>query len=165
MIKFGRMRVLSELVQLLSSVYGDIVSSLMQFKLPSLHSQQTKFKSPFLENPHERVLEDKYCFAIYDKYPVTEGHMLIISQRVISDYFDLNPIEREAMWQMVDYCKRDLKMTFKSISGFNIGINVGTDAGQTVPHVHIHLIPRRPNDMRDPRGGVRGCIPWMRIYD
>lgn len=165
MTKSGLMQVLSQLVASLSSVYGDIVSSLMQFKLPLLHSQQTKPRSPFLENPHERVLEDKFCFAIFDKYPVTEGHMLIVSQRVISDYFELSPVEREAMWQMVDYCKRDLKMTYKSISGFNIGVNVGTDAGQTVPHVHIHLIPRRPGDMRDPRGGVRGVIPWMRIYN
>lgn len=91
--------------------------------------------------------------------------MLVVSRRVISDYFDLTSLERDAMWEMVEYSKRHLKMMYKSISGFNIGINVGTDAGQTVPHVHIHLIPRRPGDMGDPRGGVRGVIPWMRIYD
>lgn len=90
--------------------------------------------------------------------------MLVISKRVVSDYFDLTSFEKEAMWEMVEYSKRHLKMTYKYISGFNIGINIGSDAGQTVPHVHIHLIPRRPGDMKDPRGGVRGVIPEKRIY-
>jgi len=122
-------------------------------------------KSRFLiDNTGENQIgEMATCFAIYDKYPVNKGHALIIPKREESDYFQLTFKEQAACWFLVNMVKEYLVSNFKP-DGFNIGINSGKVAGQTVDHCHIHLIPRYENDMKDPTGGVRGVIPEKRVY-
>ena len=105
----------------------------------------------------EKVLASELCFARWDKYPVTEGHLLIIPNRHIADYFSVTQEEKTALWAMVDEAKKLLDKHFKP-DGYNVGINIGATAGQTVMHCHIHLIPRRSGDTNNPRGGVRGVI-------
>lgn len=104
------------------------------------------------------------AFAIYDKYPVSSGHTLIIPKRHVADYFDLTEEEAVAVHALLQRQKSRLLQDDKTITGFNIGVNVGSDAGQTIFHVHVHLIPRRSGDMNNPAGGVRGVIPGRRAY-
>ena len=119
---------------------------------------------PFCSLPGgEKVLASELCFARWDKYPVTEGHLLIIPNRHVADYFSVAPEEKTALWAMVDEGKKLLQERFKP-NGYNVGINVGTPAGQTVMHCHIHLIPRRSGDSVNPRGGVRGVIASKADY-
>ena len=94
---------------------------------------------------------------------MTEGHLLIIPNRHFSDFFAATPDERTALWAMVDEAKKLLDGRFKP-DGYNVGVNVGAPAGQTVKHCHIHLIPRRSGDSVNPRGGVRGVIPLKASY-
>jgi len=112
----------------------------------------------------EKVLASEFCFARWDKYPVTEGHMLIITNRHIADYFAVTAQEKTALWTMVDEGKKLLGECYYKPDGYNIGINVGIAAGQTVMHCHIHLIPRRSGDSNNPRGGVRGVIAGKADY-
>lgn len=119
-------------------------------------------ESPFLDN-RERVLESAVGFVIYDKYPVNEGHCLIIPHRVYSNYFDSSNEEIEGLNQLLFDTKKILDGKY-SPTGYNIGINCGSDSGQTVQHLHIHLIPRYKGDMDDPSGGVRGVIPEKQKY-
>lgn len=120
------------------------------------------YESPFLDNRH-RVIENSIGFVIYDKYPVSEGHCLIIPHRVYPNYFDSTKSEINGLNELVFEMKKILDKKY-SPTGYNIGINCGTDSGQTVEHVHIHLIPRYTDDMDDPRGGVRGVIPDKQKY-
>lgn len=109
------------------------------------------------------VLENDLAFAIYDKYPVNKGHMLIIPKRHTANYFDLTMEERLAIDELLFQGKQLLDETY-SPDGYNVGINCGEVAGQTIFHVHVHLIPRYKGDMEDPRGGVRGVIPGKMKY-
>lgn len=109
------------------------------------------------------VLSSKYSLAFYDKFPVNEGHLIIVSRRHTSNYFDLPQIEKNDIWKLVDQAS-DLLKGKLSPTGFNIGININKSAGQTIHHVHIHLIPRFDNDVKDPTGGVRGVIPSKQKY-
>jgi diadenosine tetraphosphate (Ap4A) HIT family hydrolase len=109
------------------------------------------------------VLENDLAIAFYDKYPVNKGHLLIIPKRHIEQYFDLTDQERSAIDSLLLEGKRLLDEQYQP-DGYNIGINCGEAAGQTIFHVHVHLIPRFRGDMEDPRGGVRGVIPEKRIY-
>ena len=119
---------------------------------------------PFCSTPEgEKVLASKLCYARWDKYPVTEGHLLIIPNRHVVDYFSVTAEEKTALWAMVDEGKKLLDERFRP-DGYNVGINAGTDAGQTIMHCHIHLIPRRSGDTNNPRGGVRGVIPGKADY-
>ena len=113
-----------------------------------------------------KVLEEKkYFFIIRDTaYPVTEHHTLIISNRHVSNFFELNDEENKELSQILKKQKEELQNLDKTISGFNIGVNIGKDAGQSIMHCHIHLIPRREGDVEDPRGGVRGVIPEKQKY-
>jgi diadenosine tetraphosphate (Ap4A) HIT family hydrolase len=111
----------------------------------------------------EKVLENDLAFAIYDKYPVSNGHLLIIPKRYIANYFDLTSEERLAIDELLHKGKDILDKEYRP-DGFNIGINCGETAGQTIFHVHVHLIPRYKGDLENPRGGVRGVIPDKRIY-
>ena len=107
----------------------------------------------------------KYFFIIRDTaYPVTEHHTLIITNRHVSDFFELNNEENIELNQILKDQKKELKDLDNKISGFNIGVNIGKDAGQSIMHCHIHLIPRRKGDVEDPRGGVRGVIPERQKY-
>ena len=110
-----------------------------------------------------KVAENELCFAMRDGFPVSEGHTLIIPKRHVADYFDLTDEEIMAMQTMM----RELKVKLDeelSPDGYNVGINVNEAAGQTVFHVHMHLIPRYHGDVEQPRGGVRGVIPSKRDY-
>ena len=111
-------------------------------------------------------IEDRNEFfvAIKDLYPVTEGHTLIIPSRHVESFFELTRDEEIAMLDMLSSQKEKLSQLDTSITGFNVGINDGEDAGQTIMHCHIHLIPRRKGDMESPRGGVRGVIPDKQSY-
>lgn len=111
----------------------------------------------------EMVLSNSLCYARYDRYPVNPGHILIIPFRHVSAFFDLTPEEQQQAWELVFNAKEKITQE-RQPDGFNIGINVGEPAGQTVMHVHIHLIPRYTGDMEKPEGGVRGVIPDKRTY-
>ena len=105
-----------------------------------------------------------YFFSTLDKFPVTEGHTLIITKRHISSYFDLTKEELNELSNILIEEKLLLEKFDNMIKGFNIGINQGSLAGQTIMHCHIHLIPRRKNDVANPTGGVRGVIPGKQNY-
>ena len=108
--------------------------------------------------------ENTYALSCKDLYPVTEGHALFIPKRHVESFFDLDRNEKEAVFELLELEREELLQKDNLITGFNIGVNDGKDAGQTVMHCHIHLIPRRLGDIEDPRGGVRGVIPIKRIY-
>lgn len=118
---------------------------------------------PFCNPDREVITENDYCFALYDKYPVSDGHVLILSKDHKRDFFDLSDTERNACWELVEEVKIVLKNKYNP-DGWNIGMNCGKSAGQTIFHFHCHLIPRYQGDMEDPRGGVRHCIDDMGYY-
>jgi diadenosine tetraphosphate (Ap4A) HIT family hydrolase len=107
---------------------------------------------PFCRDP-EIVMENELAFADYDSYPVNPGHCLIILRRHIAEYFEATAEEKAAIWALVDKMKPIIDEEFNP-DGYNVGVNIGKSAGQSVPHVHIHMIPRYQGDMEDPRGGV-----------
>ena len=107
---------------------------------------------------------NELAVAFYDKFPVTAYHTLIIPRRHIADYFELTNEEHEAIHALMQRQRDRLLALDETISGFNVGVNVGADAGQTIFHVHVHLIPRRHGDSDDPKGGVRGVIPAKQKY-
>lgn len=114
-------------------------------------------------DPGEIIGENDLAYARLDKHPVSPGHLLIIPKRHIPSVFDTTESELAALWDLLLIAKQHLKKDFTP-DGYNIGINDGTPAGQTIPHLHIHLIPRYTGDMPDPRGGVRGVIPERQKY-
>ena len=120
---------------------------------------------PFCEIPPARVIaENRLAYAIRDGFPVTPLHTLIIPKRHVADYFGLTRPEVNACHQLLDQMKADIEREDPTVSGFNIGMNAGEAAGQTVFHCHIHLIPRRAGDVPSPRGGVRHVIPGKGSY-
>ena len=112
----------------------------------------------------EKLIENEYAFARIDKYPVTDGHTLMIPKRHFSDYFEITKVEQDAISDLLRIRRRDLMDEDSKIQGFNVGVNSGKAAGQTIFHCHVHLIPRRKADLEDPRGGVRGVIPVKMKY-
>lgn len=112
----------------------------------------------------EIVAEDDLSYVIRDGFPVTLGHSLVIPKRHVADYFGLFQPEINSTSRLLHQLKEQLVEDDPSISGFNVGMNSGTSAGQTVFHCHIHLIPRRDGDVDNPRGGVRGVIPLKQSY-
>ena len=94
-------------------------------------------------NPSHVMTEDEFCYAAKDSFPVTESHMLIIPKRHVANYFDLSSSEIYEMHELLVEMRRTIKRKDSSVTGFNIGINTGKDAGQSIFHAHIHLIPRR----------------------
>ena len=110
------------------------------------------------------IAENELCFAIRDGFPVTDLHTLIIPKRHVADYFDLYQPELNAIHDLLAQQKQIIMQEDKSVTGFNVGINAGKSAGQTVFHVHVHLIPRRDGDVDQPKGGVRGVIPQKQSY-
>jgi len=107
--------------------------------------------------------ENRNAVAIYDRYPISEGHSLIIPKNHITSFFDLTKEEREDMFDLLDDFKYILDDLY-SPDSYNIGINDGKAAGQTIPHCHIHLIPRYKGDCIDPRGGIRWIVPSKAKY-
>jgi diadenosine tetraphosphate (Ap4A) HIT family hydrolase/5-methylcytosine-specific restriction endonuclease McrA len=110
------------------------------------------------------VAENRLCFAIMDKFPVTERHTLIIPKRHVAKYFELYQPELNAAQSLLSQIKWQIARADGKVSGFNIGVNEGISAGQTISHCHVHLIPRREGDVENPRGGVRGVIPAKQNY-
>jgi len=102
--------------------------------------------------------------AIKDKYPVSEYHTLVIPLRHTRDFFTMTPQERRDMGEILETLRREIMKKDPSVTGFNVGVNCGLSAGQTLFHAHIHLIPRRDGDTPYPRGGVRGVIPDKMSY-
>lgn len=115
------------------------------------------------EPQRELIAESATAYAIFDKYPVNKGHALIIPKRHCANYFDLTFKEQSACIFLLNSVKEIITKRYNP-DGFNIGININETAGQTVHHVHIHLIPRYKGDVDDPRGGVRGVIPEKKLY-
>jgi diadenosine tetraphosphate (Ap4A) HIT family hydrolase/5-methylcytosine-specific restriction endonuclease McrA len=113
----------------------------------------------------ERVIaQNELCFALRDGYPVSPHHTLIIPKRHLANFFDLYQPELNAVHALLHNMEAEIRGTDNQVTGFNIGVNVGHHAGQTVFHVHVHLIPRRHGDVDNPRGGVRGVIPGKQDY-
>ena len=113
---------------------------------------------------NEALIENDYAYAILDSYPVSKGHTLIIPKRHIADYFETFEKERNKTSDLLRIRRKELMELDPSIKGFNVGVNSGECAGQTIDHCHIHLIPRRVGDTPNPRGGVRGVIPIKMDY-
>lgn len=118
---------------------------------------------PFCSDDLDVIAESDHCFAIRDGYPVSEGHTLVIAKRHVPDFYELSDEEQEDCWKLVHRMKKALVKEHRP-DGFNIGINIGPAAGQTVFHVHIHIIPRYEGDMDDPRGGVRHVVEGKGYY-
>ena len=114
-------------------------------------------------DPRRIIYEDEHCFAVRDGFPVAAGHSLVISKRHVATYFATSAEERAALLRALDEVKQGLDREFAP-AAYNIGINDGAAAGQTVPHLHIHLIPRYHGDCDDPRGGVRWVVPDKANY-
>ena len=105
------------------------------------------------------VRQNELCYAVRDEYPVTPLHSLIIPKRHIGSYFELYQPEINGIQSLLQEVKVDIEKQDKTVDGFNIGINNGDCAGQTIHHCHVHLIPRRIGDVTNPAGGVRSVIP------
>ena len=119
----------------------------------------------FCNEAEERAIEEnELAIAFADAFPVTEGHTLVIPRRHVADYFELTQPELNSIQQLLQSQKKRLLDQDGKITGFNIGINAGESAGQTIFHCHVHLIPRRDGDVEKPRGGVRGVIPNKQNY-
>tara|TARA_B100000927_G_C16228955_1_gene374621 strand:+ start:83 stop:463 length:381 start_codon:yes stop_codon:yes gene_type:complete len=114
--------------------------------------------------PKEIINEYKNFFVIRDAYPVTPLHSLIITKRHVVSYFQCSKEELNEIPIILDTQKTELKILDDTITGFNIGMNIGEDAGQTIFHCHVHIIPRRKGDILNPRGGIRGVIPDKQNY-
>mgnify|MGYP001036219271 FL=1 len=110
------------------------------------------------------ITENDTVIAIHDKYPVTTGHTLILPKRHTPDYFSMTTKERQHADELMRYLKNNISQSDKSVKGFNLGMNCGESAGQTVMHAHIHLIPRREGDVDNPRGGIRHVISGKGFY-
>jgi len=120
----------------------------------------------FCTLPSERLLfRNDAAVVVRDAYPVTPGHTLVIPLRHVASFFDATPSEREALLALplLDQAKHQLQAAFGP-AGYNIGINDGAAGGQTIGHLHLHLMPRYPGDRLDPRGGVRWIIPDKADY-
>ena len=111
-----------------------------------------------------KIDENDLFYVIRDGFPVTSLHTLIIPKRHVETYFGLTEAEVLSMNIMINKHKELIEKEDTTVTGFNIGMNCGEDAGQTVFHCHVHLIPRRKGDMDEPKGGVRGVIPNKRTY-
>lgn len=113
--------------------------------------------------PREPLARNEHAYMIYDRYPVTPGHILVATFRHRAHFFETSAEERQAMLRLVDEAKILLDGAFAP-QGYNIGVNVGETAGQTIMHCHIHVIPRYRGDSPNPRGGVRAVIPGKASY-
>jgi diadenosine tetraphosphate (Ap4A) HIT family hydrolase len=119
---------------------------------------------PFCNVEPERIVaENSLAIAVLDNYPVSEGHTLVVPREHKASLFELSAQTQAAMWQLVGEVRHKLNLELTA-TGFNIGLNDGTAAGQTVMHAHIHVIPRFKDDVLDPRGGIRWVLPDKAKY-
>jgi ATP adenylyltransferase len=154
-----------EVNTLITKTYFKNIPFLFLVKYPKHFYMNNHTPCPFchLDTNREIIAASESVFAIYDGFPVNPGHALIIPKRHTANFFDLLPEEQMACFELLNQIKEEVSKTYHP-QGFNVGINVGEMAGQTVPHVHIHLIPRYTGDVEEPRGGVRGVIPHKQKY-
>ena len=121
---------------------------------------------PFCTLAPNGILEsDERALAFRDGYPVTKLHTLIVPRRHVATYFDLTDEERQSIHKLLEAQRETIEAEDSSVEGFNIGWNCGEVAGQTVFHAHVHLIPRRKNDVENPMGGIRHLIPGKGNYE
>lgn len=120
------------------------------------------FCEKFITNK-KAFLENELALAYFDEFPVNKGHIIIITKRHAKTYFDITEEEQNAMFTLLKSAKLYLDREYKP-TGYNIGFNCGIDAGQSVMHVHLHLIPRYKGDVINPRGGIRAVIPSKKDY-
>lgn len=119
---------------------------------------------PFCDLAPDRILRSAHhACALRDQYPVTPGHTLVVPNRHVASLYDLPAEEQAALWELVGEVRSALVASHDP-DGFNIGINDGEAAGQTVGHAHIHVIPRYDGDVEDPRGGIRWVVPETAVY-
>ena len=111
----------------------------------------------------ELVAENDLAVAFFDAYPVSPGHCLIIPRRHEPDFLALSAAEQAAVWALVPLARAHIEKT-ATPDGYNIGVNAGEAAGQTIGHAHLHVIPRRRGDVADPRGGIRWVVPAKAAY-
>jgi diadenosine tetraphosphate (Ap4A) HIT family hydrolase len=120
--------------------------------------------SPFLDRPlSDHVASNPLAFAIRDGFPVSPGHTLVIPRRLVATWFETTAEEKVAIFDLVDVVKEQLDRELRP-DGYNVGLNAGEAAGQTVMHLHVHVIPRFWGDVEDPRGGVRWVVPSKGNY-
>jgi len=120
--------------------------------------------SPFLSVPRsEWIASNDLAFAIFDRYPVTPGHALVVPRRVVATWWEASANEQRAIFELVSVVRTRLELE-RGAKGFNVGFNAGEAAGQTIPHLHVHVIPRYDGDVPDPRGGIRWIIPSKANY-
>ena len=110
------------------------------------------------------MIRGKLAFVRWDRHPANPGHALVIPYRHVPAYFDATDEEKREIWQLVDEAREVIDREH-SPDGYNIGINVGEIAGQSIMHLHVHIIPRYRGDVEDPKGGVRGVIPERKRYE
>jgi diadenosine tetraphosphate (Ap4A) HIT family hydrolase len=113
--------------------------------------------------PERIVRQGQLAVVIRDGFPVSPGHTLIIPKRHVASFFEVTEAERAELMSLLAEARAGLEREYRP-AGYNVGINDGKAAGQTVPHLHIHLIPRYDGDQKDPRGGVRWVIPSKAVY-
>jgi len=147
------------------SIFKNENCELYEYKHFNQLIKNSNAECPFCNPDSERelLLESATAYAMFDKFPVSKGHTLIIPKKHCADYFELSFKEQSACWFMLNKIKEILKEKLNP-DGFNVGINIGESAGQTVSHVHIHLIPRFIGDVKEPRGVVRGIISGKKNY-
>lgn len=147
------------------SIFRNENTEIYEFQHYSVINSGEKNSSPFFYDStiREIITESAIALSFYDKYPVSKGHALIIPKRIVSNFFDLSYHEQKACLFVLDRTKKILQNSFHP-DGFNVGINIGKYAGQTIDHTHIHLIPRYKGDVLNPRGGVRNIIPELGDY-
>jgi Diadenosine tetraphosphate (Ap4A) hydrolase and other HIT family hydrolases len=110
------------------------------------------------------IFENNLAFSTFDPYPVSKHHALIIPKRHVENYFDMSEEEVLSCNKLTNKMRNKIQEIDPTVDGFNIGTNSGKVAGQSIMHCHIHLIPRRKNDVDNPQGGVRGVIPLKQHY-
>lgn len=122
---------------------------------------------PFCKIPEcDRLINTELVIGFFDHYPVSPGHLLLVPRRHVADWFQATPEERSALMAAIDDAVAIIETHLKrSPDGYNVGFNSGEAAGQTIMHLHLHVIPRFHGDIDDPRGGIRGAIPDKRIYE
>jgi len=127
---------------------------------------ESKFDCPFCSAAIESRIIERLgtVVAIEDKHPVTKGHVLVLPIRHTPDFFSMTFEEKKDTDELIRILRNKIEKSDSTVTGFNIGVNCGKSAGQTIMHAHIHLIPRREGDISKPKGGVRGVIPNMMGY-
>jgi diadenosine tetraphosphate (Ap4A) HIT family hydrolase len=147
------------------SIFKNDSCEIYEYQHYTFLNKNKKEVSPFFDGDEERkiLFESATAFSFYDKFPVNNGHALVVPKRVVANYFELTVKEQTACWIMINKIKEELQNKFNP-DGFNIGININESGGQTISHVHIHIIPRYKGDVEKPRGGIRGVIPSKKEY-